>query len=347
MAKRKKTSETDPAAEGAAPEDVRGDGGEVGEEAGPAAREQASPGEQVAPETAPASQASRLVVEPDAESDADPGDELPAEGLPEEALEDDLPAIESAERLASIVESLIFAADKPLTLPEIKRLAGIRDSGPVEAAVETVRARHAEGGIQLVSVAGGVQFRTHPTNGPWVSKLVAGRPVRLSRAMMETLAIVAYRQPITRPEIDDIRGVDSGPVLRTLLDRGLIRTLGKKEEVGRPLLYGTTPDFLKTFSLKDLTELPSLREFHELGEADMARVNASAKGAEPLTASPIAGPPPGSFPRPTDLTPPDPKEEEELLSALDDASNAAARATKQATEPAEAPAPAEGESSSS
>ena len=83
--------------------------------------------------------------------------------------------------------------------------------------------------------------------------------------MLETLAIVAYRQPITRPEIDEIRGVDCGPVLKTLLDRGLVRMIGKKEEVGRPMLYGTTPEFLRTFSLRDLSELPTLREFHELG----------------------------------------------------------------------------------
>jgi segregation and condensation protein B len=227
----------------------------------------------------------------------------------------------------------------------MKRLLATRDVAAIETALEILRARYQDTGILLITVAGGVQFRTNPVNGPWVSKLVAGRPVRLSRAMMETLAIVAYRQPITRPEIDEIRGVDSGPVLRTLLDRGLIRSLGKKEEVGRPLLYGTTPDFLKTFSMKDLTELPSLREFHELGEADMARVNATSKGAEALPASPLSGPPPGSFPRPTDLSPPDPKEEEELLSALDDASSAAARATKQATEPTISTA--EGDSTSS
>ena len=109
-----------------------------------------------------------------------------------------------------------------------------------------------------------------------MSRLLAGKPQRLSRAMLETLAIVAYRQPITRPEIDDIRGVDCGPVLKTLLDRGLVRMIGKKEEVGRPILYGTTPEFLRIFSLSDLTELPTLREFHELGAAERAKVDAEA-----------------------------------------------------------------------
>src|SRR4030095_8076268 len=109
-----------------------------------------------------------------------------------------------------------------------------------------------------------------PAHTAWVSKLMAGRPARLSRAMLETLAIVAYRQPITRPEIDDIRGVDCGPVLGTLLERGLIRIIGKKEGRGRPMLYGTTSESLRIFSLKDLTELPTLRQFHELSAEHQA-----------------------------------------------------------------------------
>ncbi|HXU60474.1 MAG TPA: SMC-Scp complex subunit ScpB, partial [Polyangia bacterium] len=152
----------------------------------------------------------------------------------------------------------------------------------------------------------------------WVSRILAGKPPRLSRAMLETLAIVAYRQPITRPEIDEIRGVDCGPVLKTLLDRNLVRMIGKKEEVGRPLLYGTTPEFLRTFSLKDLTELPTLREFHELGEAEMAKVDAAAPAPE-LPAPPL--PPPRPVVRALD-----PAEEDELLSELDRAASAAAKA---------------------
>ena len=101
--------------------------------------------------------------------------------------------------IESILESLLFAADRPLTLSDLKRLLGERDGKRVTEALEALRARHDESGIQLVSVAGGWQLRTHPANGAWVAKLVAGRPPRLSRAMMETLSIVAYRQPITRP----------------------------------------------------------------------------------------------------------------------------------------------------
>ncbi len=158
---------------------------------------------------------------------------------------------------------------------------------------------------------------------------MAGRPPRLSRAMMETLSIIAYRQPITRPEIDEIRGVDCGPVLRTLLDRALIRVLGKREEVGRPMLYGTTPEFLKTFSLRDLTELPTLREFHELGADDRAKVDAQAAetlaGDGPLNVGDLVGA--GQLP---DV---DPEEEDRLIDALDQATHAAGHATRSATEP--------------
>ena len=128
--------------------------------------------------------------------------------------------------------------------------------------------------MQLHAVAGGFQFRSNPSNAIWVQKLLAQKPVRLSRALLETLAIAAYRQPITRPEIDDIRGVDSGGTLKTLMERSLVRILGKKEEPGRPILYGTTKEFLEFFNLRDLKDLPSLREFHELSDEHRAQVEA-------------------------------------------------------------------------
>jgi segregation and condensation protein B len=252
--------------------------------------------------------------------------------------EDLSPPVDSTARLESIVESLLFASDRPLTIADLKRLLGERDAKKVSAALEALRARHQDTGIPLASLAGGFQFRTHPENGAWVAKLVAGRPQRLSRAMLETLAIVAYRQPITRPEIDEIRGVDCGPVLKTLLDRSLIRMIGKKEDVGRPILYGTTPEFLRTFSLRDLTELPTLREFHELNEAQRAEVDARTEatsgaaagngGGTPVTeGAPVPVAPLG--PR-FDLSTSDPHEHEDeedaLIAELDRAAGAAAKA---------------------
>jgi segregation and condensation protein B len=115
-------------------------------------------------------------------------------------------------------------------------------------------------------VSGGYVLRSNPAYGAFVQKALAMRPVKLSRAQLETLAIIAYRQPITRPEIDDIRGVDSGQVLKGLADRDLIKMLGKKDEAGRPMLYGTTQTFLELFSLDSLKGLPNLREFTELSE---------------------------------------------------------------------------------
>jgi segregation and condensation protein B len=179
---------------------------------------------------------------------------------------------EAPERLKSIIESLLFASEKPLSVSRLVELTGERDLENVAAAVETLRADYADRGVVLHEVAGGYQFRTNPLNAHWVRQLIAGRPVKLSRAQLETLAIVAYRQPITRAEIDEIRGVDSGATVKAILDRGMLRVLGKKEEPGRPMLYGTTKEFLEFFNLKDLKDLPTLREFYELNEESMAKI---------------------------------------------------------------------------
>jgi segregation and condensation protein B len=240
------------------------------------------------------------------------------------------PPVAAAGRLASIIESLLFVSERPLQLGDFKRLTGERDAGKLTAAIEELRLRRQDAGVVIVEVAGGWHLRTHAENAPWVARILTGKPPRLSRAMLETLAIVAYRQPITRPEIDEIRGVDCGPVLKTLLERGLVRMIGKKEDVGRPILYGTTPEFLRAFSLRDLTELPTLREFHELGEAERAKVDAAA----PL---PTDSPAPVAAPRPP--TPAvrelDPEEEDELMSDLERATAAATRAAAPA--PGDAP----------
>jgi segregation and condensation protein B len=207
-------------------------------------------------------------------------DEAPTRIRDDLASGDDAPtrvhehAPDESSRLTSIVESLLFAADKPLTLKALGDLLGEHELGKVRAAIAGIEEAYGHRGVQLQSVAGGWQFRTNPENATWVQKLLAQKPVRLTRAQLETLAIVAYRQPITRPEIDQIRGVDTGGTLKTLMDRLLIRILGKKEEPGRPMLYGTTREFLEFFNLSDLKDLPTLREFHELTEEHQAQVAA-------------------------------------------------------------------------
>jgi segregation and condensation protein B len=206
-------------------------------------------------------------------------DAASASGLETELAEDpdaDLTppfALEPA-RLRSILESLLFASEKPLSLLELRRLTGFDDAAAIQGALDGLIEEYRERGLVLYDVAGGFQFRTHPVNSDYVQRLIAGRPVRLSRAQLETLAIIAYRQPVTRPEIDEIRGVDSASTLKVLLDRSLIRVLGKKEEPGRPLLYGTSKEFLEFFNLSQLRDLPTLREFHELSEESMREVEA-------------------------------------------------------------------------
>jgi segregation and condensation protein B len=191
----------------------------------------------------------------------------PAEGEVGEALGAELPTSANtmdAAQLKNLVEALVFASDKPVTLQRLRQLTRVADVKRLEASLAELAVDYTTRGLVLQQVSGGYQFRTQTRYSTWVQQLIAGRPVRLSRAQLETLAIVAYRQPITRPEIDDIRGVDSSATLKLLLDRALIRTLGQKEEVGRPMLYGTTREFLDFFSLGDLRELPTLREYSEL-----------------------------------------------------------------------------------
>lgn len=171
-----------------------------------------------------------------------------------------------AVQLKQLIEALVFASDKPLTVQRLRQLTRVSDVPRLEQALAEISTDYQDRGLILHQVSGGYQFRTRPQFSAWVQQLIAGRPVRLSRAQLETLAIIAYRQPITRPEIDDIRGVDSSATLKLLMDRALIRVLGKKEEVGRPMLYGTTKEFLDFFSLGDLRELPTLREYSELSD---------------------------------------------------------------------------------
>ncbi len=182
----------------------------------------------------------------------------PAATLPTSASSLDGP------QLKQLVEALVFASDKPITVVRLRQLTRVSDTKRLEQSLAELAEDYRDRGLVLQTVSGGYQFRTRTQWAAWVQQLIAGRPVRLTRAQLETLAIIAYRQPITRPEIDEIRGVDSSATLKLLIDRALIRILGKKEEVGRPMLYGTTKEFLDFFSLGDLRELPTLREYSEL-----------------------------------------------------------------------------------
>jgi segregation and condensation protein B len=174
------------------------------------------------------------------------------------------------ERLDGIVESLLFAFGGPLPL---RRLVDVLE-GPtakeIKAALERLMAEYnrPERGIHLLAVAGGYQLRSAPANAASVRALLRERPARLGRAALETLAVIAYRQPVTRAEIEAVRGVDADSALSSLLSKRLIRIAGRKEAVGRPLMYATTPDFLEVFGLNDLRELPVLKEIGPVQEPE-------------------------------------------------------------------------------
>src|SRR5262249_16239625 len=167
--------------------------------------------------------------------------------------------------LKGVLEALIFASEHPLPARELARIARA-ELRVVKLLLAELVADYHHRGFRLDEVAGGFVFRTSPAFAPFVREQAAKKPVKMSRAQLETLAIVAYRQPITRPEIDEVRGVDSGAVLKSLLERELVRILGKKDEPGRPMLYGTTAEFLEFFGLSKLADLPTLREFTELSD---------------------------------------------------------------------------------
>jgi segregation and condensation protein B len=179
---------------------------------------------------------------------------------------------EDVSRLAAVVEGMLFAAGAPVPLARlVEALDGPGRAEVLRALEELGAACERDGrGVRLAQVAGGYQLRTAAEHAPWIRRLLRERPPRLSRPMLETLAIVAYRQPCTRLEIEAIRGVDADAVLATLTDRKLVRILGRKEAPGRPLLYGTTREFLEVFSLPDLGALPTLRELGDGAEMLMA-----------------------------------------------------------------------------
>jgi segregation and condensation protein B len=170
------------------------------------------------------------------------------------------------EDIKSIIESLLFVADGPLTIQRLGEVLEGVEKEDVRSTLDELQAEleNSRRGMRLVEVAGGYQLRTAKVNADWVKKFLGGRPARMGRATLETLAIIAYRQPITRAEIEAIRGVDVDGVINTLLDRSLIRAVARKDVPGRPFLYGTTPEFLQLFNLKDLTHLPTLKEMEEI-----------------------------------------------------------------------------------
>ncbi|MBI2363213.1 MAG: SMC-Scp complex subunit ScpB [Elusimicrobia bacterium] len=198
--------------------------------------------------------------------------------------------------LKQAVETLLFITDQPLDAAKLASALGEKDRDAVAAAIEELRREYDEraGAVRLLEIAEGFQMATKPEFAPFVRNLYKERmTMRLSTAALETLAIIGYRQPLTRAEIEEIRGVEVIAALETLLEKALVKVVGRRESVGRPLLYGTTPEFLRHFGLRSIADLPPIDTFtpSEPTEAEKAALaeDASAPSPEPGPAEPRDG----------------------------------------------------------
>jgi len=172
------------------------------------------------------------------------------------------------EKLQQIIEAALMVAGRPLPVAHIQKLFSETEQptpAEIQTALQALRERYADSGVELYEVASGFQFQARTELSGWLSNLWEERPARYSRALLETLALIAYRQPITRAEVEEVRGVAvSSHIIKTLLEREWIRVIGYKEVAGKPALYGTTKSFLDHFNLKSLNELPTLAELKDL-----------------------------------------------------------------------------------
>ncbi|MGA2075095.1 MAG: SMC-Scp complex subunit ScpB [Terriglobia bacterium] len=195
------------------------------------------------------------------------------------------------ETLKALIEAIIYVAPEPVPLEAILNTLEGEERARVKSKLEELTAdfQQAQHGVQIREVAGGYKFFSKPEHHDVLRKFVKSLrpPVRLSKPALETLAVIAYRQPVTLPEINEIRGVDCGGVIHTLLEKKLVVTSGRKNVVGRPILYRTSRDFLVHFGLKDVGELPSLKEFEELAKQALGSEWAAEAGPPQLETPPV------------------------------------------------------------
>ena len=191
---------------------------------------------------------------------------IPFPGGPSPAREAaDAPNCCPPEQIVAAVEACLFALGMPVKTSQLSLALGVEPE-EIEDAIDTLRSRLASrgSGVRVCEVAEGWQLRTDPLLATWVAAVRGGRPYRLSKPALEALAVVAFRQPVSKGAVDDVRGVDSGGVIKMLVDRGLLKSAGHSDEPGRPLLYATTPQFLELFGMRSLADLPTLRDLHQL-----------------------------------------------------------------------------------
>ncbi|HRC23739.1 MAG: SMC-Scp complex subunit ScpB [Nitrospira sp.] len=200
-------------------------------------------------------------------------------------------ALSDMRALKGILEALLFVTAEPIPVTRFLALLGAVTKQDVDQALASLAQDYEQEGrgLQLAEVAGGYRIVTKAEFAPWLKRLEKVKsPSKLSRSALESLAIIAYKQPIVRAEVEQIRGVETSGVIRTLLERKLVRIVGRKEEPGRPIMYGTTKFFLEHFGLRDLSQLPPLREFKQLGESEQAMLpidEVVAVDGEPVTQS--------------------------------------------------------------
>ena len=186
-------------------------------------------------------------------------------------------------QLKAAIEAVLFIAGNPMTLDKLHALFEEATKEQIELQINALKQDYNDrnAGIMLADVAGGYQLATRPENASWIRKFRSVKiSSRLSRPALETLAIVAYKQPITRSEVEEIRGVNIGGIIRNLMERRLIKIVGKKDVPGKPMLYGTTMEFLQYFGLKDLSALPTLKEFQELEPSEEVMEELEVAGQE-------------------------------------------------------------------
>ena len=174
------------------------------------------------------------------------------------------------DNLSLIIEALLFSSSRPLSEKEILSAFDLRSpptSSEIKEALKSIEEKYSENSIELVKVASGYRLRIRQEYSPWVAKLWEAKPQKYSRALLETLALIAYKQPITRGEIEEVRGVSvSSQIIRTLLDRSWIKVVGHRDVPGRPALFSTTKDFLDDLNLSKLSDLPELPEIQNIPE---------------------------------------------------------------------------------
>ncbi|MCC7203310.1 MAG: SMC-Scp complex subunit ScpB [Nitrospirae bacterium] len=188
--------------------------------------------------------------------------------------------------LKGIIEALLFVAGEPLSPDRIKTILEDEDKRAIQDMLLELQNEYDMrlSGLRIVEVAGGFQIASRPELAQWIRRLKkVKQSSRLSKPSLETLAIIAYKQPIVKAEIEDIRGVDSSGVLKGLLDKHMIKIIGRRDVAGRPILYATTKEFLQYFGLRDISDLPTLKEFTELIQEDSEQIN--EEGIQESTAS--------------------------------------------------------------